>query len=542
MTGRVGVSARASMDADVIVLGAGHNGLVCANDLAAGGLRVLVLERRDVLGGAAVTEEFWPGFRNSSASYTVSLLHPDIIRDLHLAERGLRIVERPFSNFLPTEDGRYLRYGGDEASQRSIASFSAKDAQALPAQQARLQVLARLLRDWILRAPPELGGRWLVADWRSARDALDLARQVAGLDRSAQRDLMHLFTRSAGHWLDEVFESDVLKAAMGFDAVVGNFASPYAAGSAYVLLHHWFGGVNGKEGNWGHAIGGMGRITSLMADEALARGVRIERECEVARVLVEAGRVTGVALSDGREFHAPIVAAAVNPRLLYDRLIDPADLDADFAQAIRGYRGGSGTLRLNVALSELPDFSVCPGTHRQDHHASGIVFAPSLAFMDQAWRDAVAQGYARRPIVEMLIPSTVDDTLAPPGQHVASLFCQHFDPALRERWDELKPAAVEAIFDVVQSHCPNFRRSLLGYKAWSPMDLERVYGLIDGDIFHGQLSLNQLFSFRPVMGHARYAGPIPGLFHCASGSHPGGGVTGAPGRNAAREILRAAGR
>lgn len=532
----------APQDADVIVLGAGHNALVCANDLAAGGLKVLMLERRDLVGGAAVTEEFWPGFRNSSASYTVSLLQPDIIRDLRLAERGLRIVERPFSNFLPTQDGRYLRYGSDVEAQRSLAQFSERDVLELPRQQARLAKLAHLLRDWVGRNPPELGGRFVLSDWRSARDAVSLALSVGRLGRDSQRDLVDIFTRSAGHWLDDVFESDVLKAAMGFDSIVGNYASPYAAGSAYVLLHHWFGGVNGKEGAWGHAIGGMGRITTLMADEARERGVRIELECEVAQVLVENGRVSGVALSDGREFHAPVVASGVNPKLLYQNLVDQSQLPEDFRAAIHSYRCGSGAFRVNVALSELPDFIAKPGTAFQDHHASGIVFAPSMQIMDRAWHDACANGYSHRPIVEMLIPSTLDDTLAPPGQHVASLFCQHFDPALGSQWDELKPKALEAIFDTVESYCPNFRRSLLGYKAWSPMDLERTYGLVGGDIFHGQLSLNQIFSFRPVMGHARYRGPIEGLFHCGSGAHPGGGVSGAPGRNAAREILRAKGR
>lgn len=525
-------------DTDVIVLGAGHNGLVCANYLAAGGLRVKVLERRAVVGGAAVTEEFLPGYRNSSASYTVSLLHPAIIRDLRLIERGLRIVERPFANFLPTDDGRYLRYGSDRQSADSLAQLSARDAAQLPRQQERLQRLAQMLRDWVLRAPPQLGGAWVVADWRSALSCVRLLLEAGRLGLPGQRDLLDMFTRSAGHWLDDAFETDALKAALGWDSIVGNFASPYAAGTAYVLLHHWFGEVNGKRGSWGHAIGGMGRITELMAEEARSRGVQIECECDVRQVLVQKGRAVGVALADGRQLSARAVAAGVNPKLLYQRMVDPALLPGDFRAAIGAYRCGSGTFRINVALSELPDFTCRPGTNRQDHHASGILLGSSLAAMDRAWHDAVREGHARRPIVEMLIPSVVDETLAPPGRHVASLFCQHFDPELGAAWDERKPQAVAAIFDTVESYCPNFRKAMLGYKAWSPLDLERDFGLLGGDIFHGQLSLNQLFSFRPVMGHARYRGPIPALYHCGSGAHPGGGVSGAPGHNAAREILR----
>jgi len=529
---------------DVIVLGAGHNGLVCANYLAAAGLKVMVLERRSVVGGAAVTEEFFPGFRNSSASYTVSLLHPSVIRDLRLSERGLRIVERPFGNFVPLPDGRSLRFGAGASqgvgstSPNTLAQLSSADAQRLPEYYARLKRIADLLRCWLLRTPPDVGGRWLVADLSSARSLAQLLVQISQLGLQGQRDLLAAFTRSAGQWLDSMFECDALKAVLGFDAIVGNFASPYAPGSAYVLAHHCIGEVNGKPGTWGHAIGGMGRITELMAEEAQSRGVQIERECPVRRVLVEAGRAVGVELADGRLLPARAVAAGINPKLLYQTLVEPQHLAEDFRAAIGQYRCASGSFRVNVALSELPDFACQPGTQAQEHHASGILLGPSLRVMDQAWHDAIRDGYSRVPIIEMLVPSVVDDSLAPPGRHVASLFCQHFDPAPAVGCDTLKEGAVEAIFRTVESYCPNFRRSLLGYKAWSPLDLERDYGLIGGDIFHGQLSLDQLFCFRPLMGNARYRGPIRALYHCGSGAHPGGGVSGAPGRNAAREILR----
>jgi len=503
-----------------------------------------VLERRSVVGGAAVTEEFVPGFRNSSASYTVSLLQPTIIRDLRLPERGLRVVERPFANFVPLADGRALRFGGAAekgsvfSSTNNLAQLSPRDAQRLPEHYARLKRIADMLRQWLLRTPPELGGRWVVSDLASARTAVQLLRDVGRLGLPAQRDLLAAFTRSAGHWLDSMFECDALKAALGFDSIVGNYASPYAPGTAYVLLHHGLGEVNGKPGAWGHAIGGMGRITQLMAEEAQSRGVRIQRECEVRRVLVEGGRAVGVELHDGHSLPARAVAAGINPKLLYQKLVDSQHLDEGFRAAIGQYHCASGSFRLNVALSELPDFACQPGTHAQEHHASGILLGPSLHAMDQAWHDAVCTGYSRVPIVEMLVPSVVDDSLAPPGRHVASLFCQHFDPTPAGGWDACKTAAVEAIFRTVESYCPNFRRSLLGYKAWSPLDLERDYGLVGGDIFHGRLSLDQLFCFRPLIGNARYRGPVRALYHCGSGAHPGGGVSGAPGRNAAREILR----
>jgi phytoene dehydrogenase-like protein len=524
---------------DVVVIGAGHNGLTCACYLAAAGLQVRVLESRAVVGGAAVTEEFLPGFRNSSASYTVSLLNPVVIRDLKLADRGLRIVERPFSNFLPTQDGRYLKFSGASAhSEAEVRKFSPADAQGLAEFGQRLERVAAQLKDWVLRAPPELGGPLVVRSWRDLTAAARLLWSFGHLPGMVQRDCVDLFTRSAGHWLDATFESDCLKAALGWDSIVGNYSSPYAPGSAYVLLHHALGEVNGKPGIWGHAIGGMGRITSLMADEARARGVQIELEAPVSRVLADHGRVQGVALQDGREVRARAVAAGVDPKRLYLRLLQPGDLPADFLRSIRSYRCGSGSLRINVALSELPDFRCLPGAQAQPHHASGILFAPSLRAMDQAWRDALHGGFARAPIIEMLIPSVVDDSLAPPGAHVASLFCQHFDPDPPTGWDALKRAAVEAVFAQIESFCPNFRQALLGYRAWTPLDLERDFGLTAGDIFHGQLSPDQLFSLRPVLGHARYRGPLAGLYHCGSGAHPGGGVSAAPGHNAAREIIR----
>ena len=532
---------------DVLVIGGGHNGLVCAAYLAAAGLEVRVLERRGVVGGAAVTEEFHPGFRNSLASYTVSLLNPRVIRDLHLVEHGLRIVERPYANFLPLSDGRAFRFGG-EHTQAEVAKWSVRDAERLPAYFAMLERVVAVLRELMLRTPPNVSDRFVLADWIAS---LAVGRELRKLDMAARRDLLDLFTKSAGELLDAWFESEPLKAVLGWDSVVGNFASPYTPGSAYVLLHHVFGEVNGKQGAWGHAIGGMGAITQAMARECEARGVAIETDAAVAEVLVEhapgkQGRAVGVRLEDGREMRARIVAANVNPKLLYQRLVAPEHLDNDTSERIDRYRCASGTFRMNVALSELPDFSAAPGTQLQPHHQSGILVGHSLQYFEQAYFDAKSKahnpGWARAPIVELVISSTLDDTLAPAGQHVASLFCQQVNPEVDGGWDLHRDTVANLMIDTVDAHAPNFRRSVLGYQALSPLDLERELGLVGGDIFHGALRLDQLFSARPLLGQGSYRGALTGLYLCGSGTHPGGGVTGLPGRNAAREILRDAGR
>ncbi len=524
---------------DAVVVGGGHNGLVCAAYLAGAGLAVCVLERRSVVGGAVVTEAFHPGFRNSAAAYTVSLLDPKVIRDLRLAKHGLRIVPRPLSNFLPLPDGRGLAIGGGpEATQAAVATFSRRDAQTLPAYYAMLDRVAAVLRDLLHATPPNVGG-----GMRGLLDAWKVAKRFRALDLAGQRDVLDLFTKSAGDVLDRWFESEPLKAAFGFDAVVGNFASPYTPGSAYVLLHHVFGEVNGMRGAWGHAIGGMGSITQAMASECASRGVALRTSSAVARVVVKGGRASGVELESGEVVEARRVVAGVDPKRLFVQLVAPEHLPEDFRARIDGYRMASGTFRINVALSELPDFTARPGTAPQPHHASGVIVAPSLGYMERAYFDAKTSGWSRAPIVEVLIPSVVDDTLAPPGRHVASLFCQHAHPDLpavmRGRtWDDARDEVADVMIDTVNAVAPNFRASVIARKAWSPLDLERDFGLTGGDIFHGALTLDQLFSARPVLGHANYRTPIPGLYLCASGTHPGGGVTGVPGHNAAREILR----
>ena len=524
---------------DVAIIGGGHNGLVCAAYLAMAGLKVIVLERRGVVGGAAVTEEFHPGFRNSVAAYTVSLLNPKVIRDLDLVGHGLRIVERRIANFLPLDDGRYLKVGGGRTKEE-IAKFSSRDAARLDDYHARLDAVADVLRGVLLKTPPNaVEGHPLTAISELVK-AAGLANAVRKLGLDRQRDLLDLFTASAGDYLDGWFESAPIKAVYGFDGIVGNYASPYAPGSAYVLLHHCFGEVNGKRGAWGHAIGGMGAITQAMAQAASTHGADIRVSAPVAEVLVEKGRAVGVVTDAGETIRAKAIVSNLNPKLLYLKLIDAAALPAEFRARIAKWRCGSGTFRMNVALSELPDFTCLPGRELADHHTAGIILAPSLAYMEQAYFDARTHGWSKKPIVEMVISSTLDPTLAPPGQHVASLFCQHVAPELPDgsSWDDHRETVADLMIETVDRYAPNFKRAVLGRQIFSPLDLERTFGLTGGDIFHGALDLGQLFSARPMLGYADYRGPIPGLYMCGAGTHPGGGVTGAPGHNAAAEILR----
>jgi phytoene dehydrogenase-like protein len=523
-------------ETDVVIIGAGHNGLTCAAYLAMAGLRVKVVDRRKVVGGAAVTEEFHPGFRNSVAAYTVSLLNPQIISDLKLSEHGLRIVERRAQNFLPAPDGSYLLTGEGRIYQ-SLAKLSERDAARIDAFTRELEEIADVLRAFVLRAPPNIVGGFGAGAIREALNAVGTANILRRLTLEQQRSLLDLFTRSAGEMLDDRFESDLVKALFGFDAIVGNYASPYAAGSAYVMLHHAFGEVNGKKGVWGHAIGGMGAITQAMARAASGHGAGIELDAGVREVIVERDRAVGVILDNGETIRAKYVASSVNPKLLYTRLLPSDALPAAFLERIKNWRNGSGTFRMNVALNALPSFTALPG--EGDHLSAGIILAPSLGYMDRAWQDARSHGWSREPVVEVLIPSTLDDTLCPPGKHVASLFCQHVAPELPDgkSWDDHRDEVADLMIATVDSYAPGFAKSVIGRQALTPLDLERQFGLLGGDIFHGALTLNQLFSARPMLGHADYRGPLKGLYHCGSGAHPGGGVTGAPGHNAAQVIL-----
>lgn len=523
---------------DVAIVGAGHNGLTAATYLARAGLSVFVAERNSVVGGAAITEEFAPGFSNSVASYTVSLLNPKVIADLDLHRHGLQIVERPAANFWPVDEKRSLLVTYDpDQRRRAFADFSPRDAERLETYDNELDRAVAVLRDLVTRTPPNAGGGILELIKAGA-----VGRRMLKLSLADQRLLLELFTASAADFLDRRFDNETVKAAFAFDGIVGSYSAPSTPGTAYVLLHHCFGEVNGKTGRWGHAIGGMGAITQALARAAQSHGAIIRTDAPVERVLVENRRVTGLVLKSGETIKARAVAANIGPKLLFRDFIGTQDVEPETRRQFLAIKTGSGSFRMNVALAELPDFTCRPGRDVGLHHGSGIVIGPTMDYLERAYLDARSFGWSREPVVEMMISSVLDSSLAPPGQHVASLFVQHVAPHLPDgrSWANAheKEAFADLVIETVAQHAPNFKTAVLARQILSPLDLEQRFGLVDGDIFHGQLGLGQLFSARPVLGHGNYRMPVEGLYLCGSGAHPGGGVTGVPGMNAAREIAK----
>ena len=515
---------------DVVVLGAGHNGLVCACYLAMAGLRVRVLERRSVVGGACVTEEFHPGFRNSIASYTVGLLDSEVIRDLKLHQHGLRIVPRPVANFLPLPHGESLTiYNDVQDTVEEFKRFSELDASALPKFQEMIREVGDVVIRQMHRPPPNK-----YAGLRGWFQILDTARIVKRLSARRRGDLSSLFLSSIEDLLKSWFENPHIQAAVAFDALVGNYISLNAPASAYGLLHHAIGEVASQRGIWGHPIGGMGAITQAMLKQAIELGIVVETNAEVVEVCIENDKAVGAVLADGSVREATAVVANLAPQILYLDLIDSASLDEDFVKRIKNLQSESAVLRINVALSELPQFINSP--NYTDHYRSGIVIGPTLDYMETAYVDAKTGDWSQEPVIEILIPSTVDDSLAPTGQHVASLFCQYF-PYDRD-WDTLGDSAADTVFRTIDRYAPNFSNSVIARQVLTPLDLERTFGLPRGDIFHLSHIPSQLWVNRPVFGHAAYRGPISCLYHCGAGSHPGGGVSGIPGKNAARQIIR----
>lgn len=520
---------------DNIIIGAGHNGLVTAAYLARAGRKVLVLERRELVGGACVTEEIWPGYKVSTAAYVNSLLRPEIIRDLRLKEHGFAMLPRNPSSFSPFPDGRYLMLGPDpEMNLREVGKFSARDAEALPRYEAMLLRVADFIEPTLMETPPNpWSGRprelWklLRLAWRFRRLGLDGARAIDVLTGSA-RDI-----------LDRWFESEQLKVTLATDAVIGAMAAPSMPGTAYVLFHHVMGECDGVRGVWGYVRGGMGGISQALAAAARQHGADIRCNAPVARILVRDAAVEGVALADGTEFRAAQVASNADANVTFLKLLDPALLPPDFLEKIRSIDYTSPSLKINVAMSELPDFRALPGRKVGPQHRGTIHICPDMDYMERAYDDAKYGRPSAAPILECTIPSTADETVAPPGKHLMSMFVQYAPTKLREgSWDDVKEKFADRCFDLMAEYAPNFKSAVIDRQVLTPLDIERRFGLTGGNIFQGAMTLGNLFFLRPAAGYANYRTPISGLYLCGAAAHPGGGVMGACGYNAAREILR----
>jgi phytoene dehydrogenase-like protein len=520
---------------DAIIIGAGHNGLVTAAYLARAGKKVLVLERRDVLGGACVTEEVWPGYKVSTAAYVNSLLRPEIIRDLELKKYGFEMLPRSPSSFTPLPDGRYLMMGPDkEMTHREIAKFSARDADAYPRYEDMLTRVADFLEPLLTKTPPDpFGGFW---------DTIELGRigwKFRKLGRPIATEAVEILTGAATPILDRWFESDVLKATIATDAVIGANAPPSHPGTAYVLFHHVMGECDGVRGVWGYVRGGMGTISKSIAQAAQARGAEIRTNSPVARILTRDGEAAGVALADRTEFHAPVVASCVDANLTFLKMMDPKELPPDFVAAIKRIDYSSATVKINVALSEPPKFKCLPGSGVGPQHHGTMHICPSMEYIERAYDDAKYGRWSQNPMLECTMATALDGTLAPPGKHILSMFIQYAPYHLKDsNWDVERDKFADRCFDVLNEYAPNFKSSVIDRQVITPPDMERIYGLTGGNIMQGAMSLSSMFSFRPVAGYADYRTPVRGLYLCGAAAHPGGGVMGACGLNAAREILK----
>jgi phytoene dehydrogenase-like protein len=517
---------------DAIVIGGGHNGLTCAAYLARARKRVLVLERRHVLGGAAVTEEVFPGFKFSVCSYVVSLLRPEIIRDLDLPRHGMELLPLD-GTFTPLPDGDFLwRVNDHEKTRREIARHSRLDAEAYDEYGRAMVEMGRFAKPILSMTPPDP----TKLDPRGLLELLGMGKRFRGMRAHDRINQVQLLTMSAVDFLDQWFETDVLKATMSASGIIGTFLGVRSPGTAYVLLHHYMGEIDGSFRSWGLSRGGTGAVSNAIGDAARRFGAEIRTKSPVAKILTKNGRATGVALENGDEFHAEVVVSSVDPRLTFERWLGEKELPADFMEGVRRYkfRGSSG--KVNLALDGLPEFTCRPGTG--PHLRGAISISPSVDYMERAYDDAKYGRFSRRPYVDIVIPSLTDTSLAPPGKHVMSCFVQYAPYDLRGGdWDTQREAFGDTVIDTIAQYAPNIRNLILHRQVLTPLDIEREFGLSEGNIFQGELTLEQLFFLRPVPGWAQYTTPIQSLYMCGSATHPGGGIMGAPGKNAAERIL-----
>ena len=521
---------------DSIIIGGGHNGLVTAAYLARAGRRVLVLERRPLVGGCAVTEEIWPGYRVSTGAYLTSLMQERIVRELELEKFGYRVDAKDPAFFSVFPDGRHFFMWQDRAKTLAeIAKFSKHDAEVYPAYEDRLERLSQVVEGLLMTTPPQFPPRGI----GSFIEYLQLAGRLRGLNPTEMVALVKIFTQSAAEFLDEWFESEQVKVTLATDGVIGANGGPRSPGTAYILLHHCMGGVAGHRGLWGFVRGGMGAVSEAIAASARARGAKIRTNATVARVSLRGGRATGVVLESGEEIEASSVASNLDPKLTFLSLLDERALDPDFVAAIRHFRIEGTSCKINLALDGLPEFTAYPGA-RGPHHGATMHICPDIDYVERAWDDAKYGMPSTRPLLELTVPTIYDPSLAPAGKHIMGIFLQYAPYTLRQgTWDELREPFGDRVIALIEEYAPNIRSITDHRQVLTPLDLERRFGITGGNIFHGEMSLDQMFVMRPVAGWARYRTPIEGLYLCGSGAHPGGGVMGAPGYNCAREMLKA---
>jgi len=515
-----------------IVIGGGHNGLTTAAYLARAGRKVLVLERRHVVGGAAVTEEVFPGFRFSVCSYVVSLLRPEIIRELDLPRHGLEILPLD-GTFTPMPDGDYLwRVNDHGKTRREIARHSKLDAEAYDEYGKAMVEMARFVKPILNMTPPDP----LSLNPRDLGRLLFLGKRFRALAEQDRVNQLQLLTMSAADFLDQWFETDVLKATMSASGIIGTFLGVRSPGTAYVLLHHYMGEIDGAFRSWGFSRGGTGAISNAIAGAAREAGAEIRTSASVARILTREGRATGVVLANGDELEADLVISSVDPHLTFEKFLDPADLPADFLDEVARFRFRGSSGKVNLALDALPDFRCLPGPGA--HLRGAISVSPSVDYMERAYDQAKYGEFSRRPYIDTVIPTLTDPSVAPPGKHVLSCFVQYAPYKLASgTWDDQREAFGDAVVDTLAEYAPNIRNIILHRQVLTPLDLEREFGLTEGNIFQGELTLEQLFFLRPAPGWAKYTTPLRNLWMCGSATHPGGGIMGAPGRNAALRIL-----